>query len=239
MSPARRVHLVGGPGYRGGMRAVPVPAEDSSADHFWWRPGWAPGRSYLTWHVVVSDDPAAVTQIGRLRDSLRGLSSYQPVEDEVLHLTGPGVGFADDIPQSAREAVTGRVRLACAKLAPVVVQLNRPWVAPSGIGVTADDVGTAWLAELRLLVRRETAAAGLDVPGDDDEDYRPHVTLAYGTGKGSTAAAHGALSRVWTGGATLRVSGLTLLGLRMAPPRYEWDVIARVALAAGGATGEP
>lgn len=73
------------------------------------------------------------------------------------------------------------------------------------------------------------------MPGNDDEDYRPHVTLAYATGEGPTAPAHDALSALWSGAVPLRVTHWTLLALRMAPPTYEWDVVARLPL--GGEVG--
>lgn len=71
---------------------IPPPHADATTSHFWWRPGWRPGRDYLTWHVVVADDQRAAARLALLRDALDGLPHYAPVADTVLHLTGPGVG---------------------------------------------------------------------------------------------------------------------------------------------------
>lgn len=205
-----------------------------TTSHFWWRPGWRPGRSYLTWHIVVADDPRAAFQLAVLRDTLLGLPNYAPVADTVLHLTGPGVGFADQIDPVAQSSMVDAVAAVVAGQAPCTIPLANPWVSDTGVGLGVAPADRQPLTSLRLETRRAIARAGVAVPGNDDEDYRPHVTLAYATGEGPTAPARDALSALWSGAVPLRVSHWTLLALRMAPPTYEWDVVARLPLAGQG-----
>jgi hypothetical protein len=44
-----------------------------TADHWWWRPDWAPGRSFYTWHCTFREQPD-VRRLARVyRTALGGL----------------------------------------------------------------------------------------------------------------------------------------------------------------------
>lgn len=172
---------------------IPQPQMATTTSHFWWRPGWSPGRSYLTWHVVVADDQRATARLALLRDGLYGLPNYAPVADAVLHLTGPGVGFADEVGPDARSSMIDDLAAVVAGQPPCLVPLTNPWVSITGVGLGVEPGDREPLTLLRRETRRAVARVGVPVPGDDDEDYRPHVTLAYTTGEGRTAPAHDAL----------------------------------------------
>lgn len=165
---------------------------------------------------------------------MNGLPNFAPVADDVLHLTGPGVGFADELDPQAVTSMVDEVGEALCARPPFQVRLSNPWVAGTGVGLGVAPSDRAPLTSLRLQTRRAIARAGVPVPGDDGEDYRPHVTLAYTTGVGPTAPAHRALAAVWREDIPLRICHWTLLALRMTPPTYEWDVVARLPLGAEG-----
>lgn len=210
---------------------VPQPPAPISSDHFWWRPGWQPGRSYLTWHVVVGDDPGAVAALAPLRDALHGLDHLAPVPDRRLHVTGPGVGFTDTVGQEERTAMVAGVRAALAGTTPLRVHLDSPWVAEQAVGVSADVAGRRSLTDLRDRIEQAMTGVGLQAPGlQDQEAYRPHVSLAYSTGPAPTLPAHAALEAAWAGAVPLHVHRVSLLALQMEPPGYTWDVMAQVDL---------
>nr|KEP24053.1 hypothetical protein DA06_24215 [Georgenia sp. SUBG003] len=187
------------------------------------------GRVDLTWHVLV-DDPEVVRALAPWREPLVGFAHLAPVADGGLHLTVQGVAFLDTLPPDAAGRVTSSVRERLRDLAPVTVELTAPEVVRDSVVVgVRDDSG---LQELRTAVRAGIADAGLDVHGDDD--WWPHVSLAYATAEGSGEPVREALSAVAGGHAeapVLTVRKVSLLAQRMEPPAYLWDVLDAADLA--------
>jgi hypothetical protein len=60
--------------------------------HWWWRPGWAPGRRMYTFHVTFEDQPAVQEPAAEARQRLAGLDGLDLVPGRWLHLTTQGVG---------------------------------------------------------------------------------------------------------------------------------------------------
>lgn len=193
--------------------------------HFWWRPGWALDRPYLTWHVLPDAD--VIAQVEDLRDRLAGIGNLAVVAPERLHVTGPGVGFADTVPPdrvTAMVAVAGR---ALAGIPVFTARVGKPAVADSAVYLPVD---AAQLTGVRRALREAVRTAGLEPPGADDERYRPHLTLAYATGPGSRREVAERLAGVPWSGAACHVGSVHLLALRMTPPTYDWEVRAVVPL---------
>lgn len=202
---------------------------DALTSHFWWRSGWRPDRSYLTWHVLP--DARLVAALEPLRRALAdaGAGFLSVVEPDRLHMTGPGVGFADEIPEPHVEAMVRAARGYLAALAPFEAAVGGPVVGRDGVLVPVE---AERLATVRRTLRAAMRAVGLEPPGADDEPYRPHVTLAYATGPGSRARLVRELDGVDRPVAPAQIAAVHLLALRMLPAGYDWQVRAVVPLGA-------
>lgn len=206
--------------------------------HFWWRPGWRPGRTYLTWHVLP--DQTARRYAAALQERLTGLAHLAPVPLDRLHVTGPGVGFVDEVPGERVAAMVGAAQAALAAIPPFTARLSEPVVAKAAVVVP---VAATALGSLRATLRAAMRQAGIEPPGRDDEAYTPHVSIAYATGPAERddvverLAPH-ASRREPTRGPLLTVDAAHLLGLRMVAPEsvgpgaagYDWGVRALAPL---------
>ncbi|BDU01733.1 hypothetical protein IFM12276_47610 [Nocardia sputorum] len=70
-------------------------AEDYTADHWWWRPGWKQGKSFYTWHITFDDDSPAGQLAQVFAPTLSQISTMDPVAREGLHITIQGIGFTE------------------------------------------------------------------------------------------------------------------------------------------------
>src|ERR1035438_8497606 len=66
-------------------------------DHWWWRPGWRPGRRMYTWHVTFGEMPCVGDLAAHVQARLAGLPGLDLVPGRWLHLTTQGVGFTDEV----------------------------------------------------------------------------------------------------------------------------------------------
>ena len=213
-------------------RVAPDPRHTGGVDspngmrtHFWWRPGWAPDRPYLTWHVLPDAD--LIAQVGALQDRLAGIGNLAVVAPDRLHVTGPGVGFADTLPSDRVAAMVAAAGRALAGLPAFASRVGGPAVADAAVYLPVD---ATHLTGVRHALRDAMRTAGLEPPGADDARYRPHLTLAYATGPGSRREVAERLAGVPWSGADCRVGAAHLLALRMTPPTYDWRVRAVVPL---------
>jgi len=199
--------------------------DDVLENHFWWRPGWRPGRAYLTWHVLPGSRIAdALAPARAVVERIDHLAAVPPAR---LHITGPGVGFLDEVGPRA-DAVVRAARDQLVRVPRFEAVLGEPVVGRHGVAVPV--TSGPWL-DLRRQVRDAVRAAGLTPPGADDEPYWPHLSLAYATGPADRRAITAALSHARSpAGRTVIVAAVTLLALRMEPPGYDWEQVAQVEL---------
>ena len=83
-------------------------------DHWWWRPGWRPGRRMYTWHFTFDGQTALHELVDAYQERLAGLPGLDPIPRQWLHLTTQGIGFTDEVPDADIEAIieASRERLA-------------------------------------------------------------------------------------------------------------------------------
>ena len=150
---------------------------ENMADHWWWRPGWKPGRRMYTWHITFDDQPSILDLAARYQARLSGLPGLDLIPARWLHLTTQGVGFTDEVSDTEVDAIVDRARQRLAKVNPVQATLGPATVTPEAILL---DV--APLPELRR-IRDELRASITDVWGPDrlmeGDDWTPHVSVAY------------------------------------------------------------
>jgi len=196
-------------------------------DHWWWRPGWRPGRRMYAWHVTFDDQPTVRDLAARARDLLRDVPCLDLIPEEWLHLTTQGVGFSDEVSAADLAAITAAARSRLAAVPPAAVTLGPARVVDEGI--VCDARPAAALSPVRDAVR---AAIG-DVWGparvDGEADWWPHVSLAYANADGPAAPAEAALAG-FDAAAVITVTEIQLILLDRDEHLYQWETQATVGL---------
>ena len=106
-------------------------------NHWWWRPGWAPGRHFYACHLTLEDQPAVQQLVLDYQAALTGLDGLDLIPGRWLHLTMQGIGFTDQISGREIAAVTAALRDHFRTITPPVVTFHRPAVWPDAITLPA------------------------------------------------------------------------------------------------------
>lgn len=199
---------------------------ENMADHWWWRPGWKPGRRMYTWHITFDDQPSIQNLAARYQAKLSALPGLDLIPARWLHLTTQGVGFTDEVSDTDVDAIVDRARQRLAKVDPVQATLGPATVTPEAILLDAVP-----LPELRR-IRDELRASITDVLGPDQlmegDDWTPHVSVAYSN---STAPVPPYLAAVENGDtASVPISHVQLIVLDRDQRMYEWTTRADIPL---------
>jgi hypothetical protein len=188
-------------------------------DHWWWRPGWEPGRRFWTFHVTWRDQPAVQDLAAEARERLAGLPGLDLVPGEWLHCTTQGIGFDGEVSAADLSAIAAAARARLAAVAPVRAELTAPGAVDEGVVCSIGPAGK--LNPVRDALR---AAIG-DVWGaakvPEGARWWPHVSFAYANADGSPALVDRALGGL--GGATALVRSVELIRLGRDQHLYQWD----------------
>lgn len=197
-----------------------------TADHWWWRPGWAHGRSFYTWHVTFTDQ----LQVHRLaqdyRDALAPVPGLDLVPDRWLHLTMQGLGFTDEVTVADVDAIVSEAQARLAGIGAFTVELDRPSFTPEAI--RWDPPGP--IDAVRDAVREAIAAVWPDVPEPAD-GFQAHITIAYANCDGPADAALEAIASVPSRPTEAAIANVELIVLNRDQHMYQWEPYATVPLA--------
>lgn len=109
-------------------------------NHWWWRPGWAVGRSFYTWHITFAEQ----AELRELAEAYTPVLAELPMLDHIpvqwLHLTMQGVGFTDEVAQADVDAIVEAARRRLAELEPFTVTVGPPHVDPETIQMSVQPV---------------------------------------------------------------------------------------------------
>jgi hypothetical protein len=197
------------------------------ADHWWWRPGWRPGRRRYYWFVTFPGAPQVQAYAAAARERLAGLPGMDLVPGQWLHLTTQAVGFTDEVSDGDLAAIADAAKTRLARVAPPAVAIGPARVVTEGVLCDVTPAGS--LAPARDAVR---AAIGdvwgpAKVPGQ--ARWWPHVSLGYASAAGPAGPFEAALDG-FTDVAAHTVSEVRLVRLGRDDHLWEWDVCATVAL---------
>lgn len=196
-------------------------------DHWWWRPGWAPGRRYYAWHLTFADAPEVCAAAAPYRSALRPLGILDDVPDPWLHLTMQGIGFDDDVTADEARDIAAAARGRVSTMAAIDVSLPAAQVGTEGVYFPVDPwVG---LQGMRLAVR----SAVVDVIGSaegDEETFWPHVSVAYCNADGPTGAVLDAVESVPATVVRAKVSHVDLILLSRDTHLYQWTTVTRLTM---------
>lgn len=196
-------------------------------DHWWWRDGWGPGTRYLTWHVLLDDQPELRADVRAHQDALEGVEGLRAIPERWLHVTTSGVGFAHEVTTSERERLVDAARRGLADVPAVRGRAGSAVVHPEGVLLPLDVPDLVGVRETLRAAADE--ALGADRVADRSRRFRPHVSVAYADG-----AADAGPARIAVGGldpsSSVVVRALSLLELERDDRVYRWQVLARVPL---------
>jgi 2'-5' RNA ligase superfamily protein len=201
--------------------------DDHMADHWWWRPGWRPGRRMYTWHFTFEGQPAVHDLAAAYQARLDGLPDLDMIPARWLHLTTQGVGFTDEVTDDQVAAIITYSRERLFGFTPQHVTLGPAKVTPEAI--LFDVAPVAPLAA----IRRELRGAIADVLGTrrlmESDEWTPHVSVAYSNGTGPAAPYVAALEDGGT--AQTVISDVELIVLGRDQHLYEWTTRGDIRLA--------
>jgi 2'-5' RNA ligase len=188
-------------------------------DHWWWRPGWAPGRRFWTFHVTWRDQPQVQELAAKARERLASTPGLDLVPGQWLHCTTQGVGFDGEVSAADLSAIAAAARTRLASVRPARVELTAPGAVAEGVACWVGLAGG--LNPLRDALRE---AIG-DVWGADrvpeDAQWSPHVSLAYANADGQPGPVDAVLEGLC--GVTAVVRSVELIRLGRDQHLYEWD----------------
>jgi hypothetical protein len=197
-------------------------------DHWYWRPGWRPDRSFYTWHITFGDRPEIAALQASYADLLHELPGFTPVPLEWLHLTVQGIGFADRVPDADLAGIIDATRLRVTGLGPIPVTVGPAVLDPESIQLPVRPIEP--LQHLRDLTR----AAITDIWGDDAvpelPELNPHISLAYSNHTGPAAPIATRLLAHPDTSTALSLNTLTLLSLTRTHHLYHWTPTLTIAL---------
>ncbi|MEV8393645.1 MULTISPECIES: 2'-5' RNA ligase family protein [unclassified Streptomyces] len=196
-------------------------------DHWWWRPGWATGRRFYTWHLVFDGQPDVHRFARQYRSVLAGVDGLDLIPDQWLHLTMQGIGFVDEVDRADVDAIVEAARVRLAAVPAFDVTLSAPTVDPEAVlfPVSPDDPPRA----VRDAIRAAIEDVLTEVP-ERAEGFRPHVSVAYSNSDGPAAALLETLGAAHVPSADARIEAAELIVLHRDNRMYEWQPYATVEL---------
>jgi 2'-5' RNA ligase superfamily len=200
---------------------------DFMADHWWWRPGWQPGRRMYTWHFTFDGQPAVHDLAAAYQARLAPLPGLDLIPTRWLHLTTQGVGFTDEVSDDEVTALTSASAERLKDFGPQRVRLGPSRVTPEAI--LLDVAPAEGLAGIRRQLREaigDVLGAGRLMEGDS---WTPHVSVAYSNGTGPQAPYVAALGDEQT--AETLIGTVELIVLGRDNRLYEWTTRSVVPLA--------
>lgn len=198
------------------------------ADHWWWRPGWKPGRRMYTWHFTFDGQHAVAALAAAYQERLSMLPALDLVPARWLHLTTQGVGFTDEVTGEEVTALTEATSNRLKSCGPVHVILGPARVTPEA--VLLDVAPTSELAAIRGQLR-EAIVSTLG-PGRlmESDEWTAHVSVAYSSGTGAASPYLTAVEGGGTAGTVIKDVQLIVLGRDH--HMYEWTTRAQISLTA-------
>jgi len=202
---------------------------DAIRDHWWWRPGWAVGRSFYTWHITFDSHLGLRRLADFYAPVLARLPMLDPVPAKWLHLTMQGIGFTDEVDSADVEAIVQAAQNRCAQLTSFKATFGPPSVDAEAIKMDARPVDR--LVDLRDSIRDAIAEIwGHDRVPEPAEGWQPHVSLAYSNAAGPAQPIADALAAHTPQTGEVGISAVSLIKLNRDRRMYEWDDVAIVRL---------
>ncbi|MFC1418609.1 2'-5' RNA ligase family protein [Streptacidiphilus cavernicola] len=202
--------------------------QQSTADHWWWRPGWSTGRRFLTWHLTFDH----ALQVHRLAEAYRQRLATVPgldlIPNQWLHLTMQGLGFVDEVAQDDVEAIVAIARAQLALVPAFDVTIDRPAFTPEAIRWEA--APREPVEAVRDAIRTAIGTVWAEVPEQRD-GFGPHISIAYSNAALPAGPVLAAIAAEPSEPASARIASAELILLERDNQMYEWETVASLPLA--------
>lgn len=198
-------------------------------EHWWWRPGWRPGRRMYTWHVTFASHPEVSELAARVQARLAALPGLDLIPGPWLHLTMQGIGFTDEVPEADITLIAEGARKRLAAVSAPTTTIGPARIAGEGV---AFEVGPQdGLTVVRDALREVIAEVRTPQAVPDPDDWTAHVSVAYANTTGPGDAYDEALARE-NGTVDLLVDAVQLIVLGRDEHLYSWTTRADVPIGA-------
>lgn len=201
--------------------------QQSTADHWWWRPGWSTGRRFLTWHLTFDHAPEVHRLAAAYRKRLAPLPGLDLIPDQWLHLTMQGLGFEGEVAWDEAGLIAGAARAMLERVAPFDVVIDRPAFTPEAVRWEA--APSEPVTFVRDVLRSAIATVWKKVP-ERREGFGPHISIAYSNAALPAAPILAALAAEPSAPATARIASVELIRLGRDRQMYEWETVDSIPL---------
>jgi len=207
------------------MGALP----EQLADHWWQRPGRQPGRLQYHWHILFHSQPKVHELAAAGQRKLAGLAGLDLVPLQWLHLTTFTLGFADQVPGQAVDAMVATATQILAETQPIAVGLGRVFYHPEAITLLVEPADS--LEPVLSAVQVAAREAGCDGRAATNP-WRPHISIAYSNGSGPAAPVIEALG-LEVPPTQITIRSVSLVAQAQVGHSWQWQPVAEVRLGTG------
>jgi len=212
---------------------------ETVSDHWWWRPGWRPGRRGYTFHITFNDADGAVvgaTELHRLAaqyaDRLFGMEGLNVVPVEWIHLTIQNVGFTDEVSDRQLHEIVQAARVSCARVGPFVLDFAEAVVMREAVALfpLVWEPVSGLRDRLRMAIGSVLGADAVTTAPEQAQGFRPHVSVAYIRQSGSAGPFIAKVESPDVEPATVEVRAVSLIALIRDDHLYRWETQAVIPL---------
>ena len=205
-----------------------VAASETFKSHWWWRPGWKPGRRMYSFFLTFEHSMESAEQIQSHYAPALITDALDIVPARWMHLTVQGLGFTDEVERLEVDAVTAAITEACRGVSAISISVSNPTVAEEGVVLKAAPSDP--LAALKLLVRDILTDVRDPSLLEGSAAFTPHVTLAYANKSADAAGTIRSLAQLGPFSIEVNFNRMQLVRLGRDEQMYTWQVISEIGL---------
>jgi 2'-5' RNA ligase len=199
-------------------------------NHWYWRPGWRPGRHFYTWHLTFDHADELHHLVDAYQCRLAGLPELDPIPRPWLHLTMQGLGFLDQVTEQDAHRIASAATTRLARLPAPDLTFHQLTVRPEAITLPPEPADP--IHRIRAAIRASIAEVwGPDHVPEPTHGYQPHVSLAYVNTDGPAAPVLAAVADLPTTPARVRIHEASLIILNRDQRMYQWRTFTTAPLA--------
>jgi 2'-5' RNA ligase len=194
-------------------------------NHWYWRPGHRPGRPFYTWHLTFDGQPDLHRLVTDYHQALRDLPGLDLVPIPWLHITMQGIGFADEVPDTDRDAIIDAASRRLATIPPPTLTFHHITIRPEAITLYPNP--TEPVRTIRAEIRQAIADVwGINHVPDAADTYQPHLSIAYVNSHAEAPCIVEVLSAKNPDPARVVVTFASCIAQQRVNHSYQWDTHA-------------
>ncbi|MFD7655070.1 2'-5' RNA ligase family protein [Actinosynnema sp. NPDC059797] len=198
-------------------------------NHWYWRPGWRPGREFYTWHLTFNGEHDLHRLVSEYQEALRDVPGLDLVPLDWLHITMQGVGFVDEVPETDMRKIVDAVSARLSDLQRKTLRFQAFTTRPQAIALKPEPPDA--VHDIRNRIRQGIADVwGESRVPESDVTFEPHLSVAYVNTDGPSTPVRTALSGHGFEPAEAVIDRAHLIRLRRHEHTYVWSDVAAVRL---------